>query len=115
MKTLIKTSMALAWCICLPLLNGCESTDPLLVTDGNWNPVGVNAANLAAEVANPTDLIVGHSGDAGTDGHLAAAAIDRLRKDRVKKLQDTGLSSVQVSGSSGSDAAAAAAATGAPQ
>jgi hypothetical protein len=92
--------------LALLLLAGCDTTDPQLRTDGVWVPTGVNDANLAAEIANPSDLVVGQSGGAGTDGHLAAAAVRRLRQDKVKALPDSGLSDIQVTG--GGSAAAPA-------
>ena len=81
----------------------CTATDPLYDTS-RWNPSGVNAANLAAQVAVPDDLQHGrHVADA--DGLQAAAAVARLRQDRVKKLAEGGLSQIGVSGSAAADTA----------
>ena len=66
-------------------LAGCgENFDPL-TREGLWHPNHANHANLAAMAANPADLVRG-TGTSTADGQLAAAAIDRLRTDKVKKL-----------------------------
>jgi uncharacterized membrane protein YgcG len=39
-----------------------------------WSPKGINAANLAAMVANPADLVRGHD-DPGPDRKLSAHAV----------------------------------------
>lgn len=82
----------------------CTATDPLYAT-GRWNPTNVNAANLAAQVADPSDLQRGRH-VTGSDALLAAAAVARLRQDRVKKLQDSGLAQISVApAAAGGDAA----------
>ena len=58
--------------------------DPLY-RDGSWNPTHANRANLTLMVANPGDLARG-TATSTADGQLAAAAIERLRTDKVKKL-----------------------------
>ncbi len=50
------------------MLTGCMSCEPYYRTDV-WRPSGANAANLAAMVANPRDLIRGHG-----DDHVLAKA-----------------------------------------
>jgi uncharacterized membrane protein YgcG len=45
--------------------------------EGVWAPKGINAANLAAMVADPADLVRGHS-DKGPDHKLAAHAVTDL-------------------------------------
>jgi hypothetical protein len=50
-----------------------------------WHPTGVNEANLAAMVRDKRDLVAGHE-QAGSDGHLAAAAAERLHDDKTKPL-----------------------------
>ncbi len=68
----------------LPLaiaLGGCAATDPLLRPD-LWQPNGANEANIAAEVANPADLVHGRDGGERHRRQLAAAAVERLRADR---------------------------------
>jgi hypothetical protein len=76
-------------------LAGCDATDPTY-RDGLWHPMHVNRTNLTLTAAYPADLVRG-SGVTGTDGVLAAAAIDRLHINKVKKLPEAGLSEVKVS------------------
>ena len=92
--------------IALLALAGCASTDPL-TRDGLWQPSGANEANLAAMVADPMDLVQGKSAE-GSDGQRAAAAVARLRLDRVKPLPDSGIAqfTTQSTGTAGSGGAA---------
>lgn len=60
----------------LLLLSGCADRDPYRRTDV-WQPTGANAANLAAMVANPHDLAVGH-GSSRNLSKAQAAAVDRV-------------------------------------
>jgi type IV pilus biogenesis protein CpaD/CtpE len=72
-RHIIRTTVLLAGVL---LLTGCADRDPYRRTDV-WQPTGANAANLAAMVANPYDLIRGH----GSDRQLAKApdlAIERI-------------------------------------
>ena len=62
--------------LALLALGGCAATDTYS-RPGTWHPDGANAANLAAMAANPADLLHGR-GRGGSDGALAAAAIERL-------------------------------------
>lgn len=62
--------------LCLGALAGCAGTDTYR-RPGTWHPDGANAANIAAMAANPGDLLRGR-GSPGSDGPLAARAIDRL-------------------------------------
>jgi len=104
-------------CFVLPLLSlaglfglaGCNATDPLTRTD-LWHPMDTNAMNIAAQVAMPSDLVRGRQAAESADGQEAAAAIRRLRQDRVKPLQASGVTDFQVSGSAVAVAPAAAAA-----
>lgn len=80
------------------LLAGCAQTDPLL-RDGVWRPEHVNRTDLTLQ-ANPSDLVRG-TGDATASGQLAAAAVDRLYTNKVKKLPEAGLSQVQVTSQGG--------------
>ncbi len=66
------------------VLASCSFIDPYR-RDGMWNPNGANEANLGAMVATPTDLARGQS-EPGSSGDLAAAAVKRLRTDRLKTL-----------------------------
>lgn len=78
-------------------LAGCVENDPL-VRPGLWRPTGANAADLALQVANPGDLVRGQ-GAVTTDGQLAAAALDRLRNDKLKKLPDSNISGLSLTNS----------------
>jgi type IV pilus biogenesis protein CpaD/CtpE len=82
----------------LAMLGGCASTDPLL-NPNDWTPSGVNEANIAAQVANPHDLIHGRAATGGSDGETASAAVLRLRAGKVKLLPDSALSDVHVGAS----------------
>lgn len=76
----------------IPALCGCTTLDPL-TRDGLWHPTGANQANLAAMVVDPADLVRGKDYE-GTDGQLAAAAVARLRVNRVKQLPDSYIAKV---------------------
>lgn len=58
-----------------------------------------NTANLHAMIANPDDLIEGRP-FGGSDAVLEAAAVERLRRDKVKKLRRSGTSNVGKQGDS---------------
>ena len=73
------------------------ATDPLY-RDGLWQPSHINRANLTEMVANPADLVRG-TGTTGSDGQLAAAAVDKLRTDKVKKLPASDVAAVAVGNS----------------
>ena len=80
---------------------GCGVIDPYQRA-GTWRPNNANEDNLRAMVAVPSDLVRGVSASEGT-GQQAAAALDRLRNDKVRKLPDSGLAQVTpVSTGSGS-------------
>ncbi|HTU55241.1 MAG TPA: hypothetical protein VMF62_14850 [Acetobacteraceae bacterium] len=64
---------------------GCTMTNNPVYREGTWHPTGANEANLAAEVANPHDLVAGESA-AGTPGPLAVLPVESLRADKVKPL-----------------------------
>lgn len=77
----------------LPLIlaaSGCTMTGNPMMRTGTWHPTGANAANLAAMVANPHDLIEGESAS-GTVGPEAALPVARLRKDNVKPLPNNSI------------------------
>lgn len=76
------------------LMSGCayDPFDPYQVP-GTWRPLGSNEQNLRAMLVRPTDLDGGVN-DPGADGQRAAAAVERLRADRVKRLPDSGVSQV---------------------
>lgn len=92
---------------------GCAATDPLS-RDGLWQPVGANAANLKAMLANPADLYEGSSYPA-MDGSVAANAVTRYRAGRVKPLPDVSASKIGImsSNEAGSPGPANTAASGA--
>ena len=73
------------------------ATDPLY-RDGLWEPIHVNRANLSQMVANPSDLVRG-TGRTGSDGQIAAAAVDRLRNDKVKKLPASDIAAISAGNS----------------
>ena len=79
----------------LAALQGCAATDPLL-DQTNWRPVGVNEMNIAAQVANPADLVHGREAAKGADGELASQAVLRLRTGHVKPLPDSALTDLKV-------------------
>lgn len=68
--------------------------DPL-TREGLWNPNHANHANLTLMVANPADLVRG-TGTGTADGQLAAAAVDRLRNDKVKRLPKADVSKIEL-------------------
>jgi len=80
-------------------LGGCVETDPLL-REGQYWPLHANRANLALMAANPSDLVRG-SGETGLDGPLAAAAVDRLYTNKLKKLAVTQTSGAAAGGGGG--------------
>jgi len=93
---IILTAMAVAGAA---LLAGCDSIDPLQ-REGLWTPTHVNRANTTLMAANPADLVRG-TGETTSNGVLAAAAIDRLYNNKVKKLPDSGLSQIQAGSQGG--------------
>jgi hypothetical protein len=87
-----------ALCLLLATTSCGPAFDPL-TREGLWRPSHINRDNLALQVANPADLTRG-TGTTGGDGQIAAAAIDRLRNDKLKKLPASDISSV-TAGNSG--------------
>lgn len=80
---------------------GCDVTDPYL-RDGVWRPNNANDVNLRAMVVAPSDLVRGVAASA-SNGQQAAAALDRIRKDKPRRLPDSGIAKVTpVSNSGGS-------------
>lgn len=69
-------------------IGGCMDRDPYRRTDV-WRPTGANAANIAAMVADPNDLIRGR-GTTRTDTKAPMMAIDRVVTDRPKPLVPIG-------------------------
>jgi hypothetical protein len=78
-------------------LAGCGPEYDPLTRAGVWTPEHVNRANLVLMAANPADLVRG-TGETGSNGILAAAAINRLQTDKLKKLLNSGTSDVAARG-----------------
>ncbi len=95
MMTLRATTLLL-----LLALAGCSHTDPYR-REGNWRANGANTANLRAMVVVPSDLATATPASPA-DGGLAAAALNRLRHDRVRPLPDSGLAQIVAVGSGAS-------------
>jgi hypothetical protein len=88
LKVMITGCMTLGLCAC------GSHTDQ--AARGNvWRPSGANEINLAAMVANPSDLLQG-VGMPNADGQEAAAAVLRLRAGHVKPLPDSGLAELHL-------------------
>jgi type IV pilus biogenesis protein CpaD/CtpE len=84
----------------LATLAGCGSRDPYMRTDV-WRPTGANAGNIAAMVANPRDLIQGHSA-AREDTKAAALAVDHVWTNQPMPLLQGQSGASSSSSSSGS-------------
>ncbi len=80
-------------------LAGCDPANEPTAREGLWFPGHANHQNLVLQVANPADLTRG-TGATSADGQLAAAAVDRLRNDKVKKLPASDIAQV-TAGNSG--------------
>jgi hypothetical protein len=78
----------------LGLLAGCAETEPYQRA-GQWNPLGANAANLRAMVADPRDLVLGRDG-ASSPGDMGAVAVARLRAGAVRPLPGSSISGVRI-------------------
>jgi hypothetical protein len=83
-------------------LSGCGPEYDPLTREGLWRPTHSNRADLVMQVANPSDLTFG-KGATGSDGQLDSAAVERLRTGKVKKLQDSGIAQISVTGGAGGD------------
>lgn len=55
---------------------------------GIWHPSGVNSRNLAAMMADPSDLVRGREAS-GSDSPLAIAAVNRLKDNKAKPLPNS--------------------------
>jgi len=64
---------------------------------GTWRPSDTNERNLRAMVADPRHLEEG-VGAPASDGHLSAAAVARLRTDRVRPLPASGIAKIDATG-----------------
>jgi len=90
-------------------LAGCSVFDPYL-REGTWRPTGAPAANIAAQIARPSDLVRGVD-YVPRDSTMATAAVVRYRTGKIKPLPDSGLSGIRLSGSGDAGAAGADAPT----
>ena len=72
---------------CIAILAGCGNRDPYQRNDV-WYPTGMNAANLAVQVANPSDLVMGH-GDTKQFAAAPAKGVSRVLNDTPKSLSPT--------------------------
>ena len=72
----------------LTVLASCDRYDPYLRTDV-WKPTGSNAANIAAMVADPHDLVSGH-GVIIREASEPALAVGHIVADQPKSLQGGG-------------------------
>jgi len=97
--------------VCLLGVAGCRQLDPV-TQQGHWTFTGANDANLRAQIANVGDLTHGQS-SLYSDGQEATIAIERWRGDRVKSLQQSGISDLKTSGSDSSNQPASAPSAGA--
>jgi hypothetical protein len=79
-------------------LAGCGPAYEPLTREGVWRAEHVNRADLTLMAASPADLVRG-TGTSATDGQVEAAAVERYRLDKVKKLPDSGLTQIQTTGS----------------
>ena len=78
------TRLGLAIVGCLVGMTGCSSRDPYQ-RDDVWYPTGANAANLAAQVADPADL-AGGRGDPTQRSAAQIKAVTRITTDTPKPL-----------------------------
>jgi hypothetical protein len=85
-------------------LGGCAAMDPF-ERPGLWQPIGANDLNRELQVARPTDLVLGR-GTTDSYGVTAAAAVDRLARDRVKPLPQTSITGVGGGGGGGGGSSA---------
>jgi type IV pilus biogenesis protein CpaD/CtpE len=68
--------------LALLLMAGCAETDPYR-RPGMWQPEGANAANIAAMVERPSDLVRGRS-DRTPEIRQGRDAVERLWDDRQR-------------------------------
>jgi hypothetical protein len=80
-------SFALLLALLLLAPAACTEMNPD-TRSGIWHPTGVNARNLAAQMANPADAIYGR-GAPGTDSPLAITAVEHLMEGKSKQLPQT--------------------------
>jgi hypothetical protein len=74
----------------------CTQTDSFN-RPGAWHSNGANEQNLRAMIAVPEELVQG-TGATGADAQTAAAAVTRLREDRVRPLPASNVATISVTG-----------------
>ena len=99
-----RSTIRAALLLALLAICGCEQTDPYRRT-GMWQPEGVNAGNIAAQVADPSVLVRGRGRTGGTRDGVEAA--ERLVQGRPRGM-------LTVTGAGGAAAAAPPGAQPAP-
>ncbi|HEX2943701.1 MAG TPA: hypothetical protein VHO91_21775 [Rhodopila sp.] len=62
--------------------SGCSDRDPYLRTDV-WRPTGANAANIAAMVVNPRDLVMGRNASS-RDTKAAGLAVEHVWTNQLQ-------------------------------
>jgi type IV pilus biogenesis protein CpaD/CtpE len=72
-------------CITVTVVS-CDRIDASF-RDTGWRPVGANAGNIAAMVAEPRDLIRGR-GDGSENSNPSAVAVIHIWQDQPKPLLD---------------------------
>lgn len=100
----------LAGSAALAVLAGCAMTDPYQ-RPGVWRPFGTNEMNFELQVARAADLVTGR-GTNDADADMAAAAVDRMKRDKSKPLPSSGISAVGAAGGAGGGGGGGAAAPG---
>jgi type IV pilus biogenesis protein CpaD/CtpE len=88
-------------------LTGCMDRDPYRRTDV-WRPTGANAANIAAQIADPRDLIRGRGAPARANAEPASLGIDRVQADHPKVLRSFGTAISGGTSGNGADAGSGA-------
>ncbi len=82
-------------CVAVLALGACglmDAMDPYQ-REGMWRPNNANEDNLRAMVVSPSDLVRGVPSE-GSDGQQAAAALDRVRNDKMRVLPDSAIAKV---------------------
>jgi type IV pilus biogenesis protein CpaD/CtpE len=88
-EILIGTSM----CLVLGLASCGPEYDPTERAGLFHATAGTNRADLTLMAASPADLVRG-TGTSATDGQVAAAAVERYRNDKVKKLPQADIAQI---------------------
>ena len=90
----------------------CADMDPVY-RPGDWLPGGSNSRNLAAMLAEPSDMWQGRGTTAGADMPLAANAVTRLWEGKAKRLPSASSQrDIITGGSSGGEGGGSTGSTG---